>query len=154
MQALLAAIWAFAIAGLTRMELRTNAGTDFQARVMGDGQGSTGTAAYAPAAYIGLATSAAVTPDATHTTLPGEVVSGGLSRRLAVYQHTNGTNTYTLQFTFTSDASVTVYRIGVFNGSSTAVASANNTLVFHTSLNASATLVSGDQLQITETVTL
>ena len=147
----LSTLWAFLVLMATQLALRTNAGVDFQARVMGD-TSATGTGAYRSATYIGLATSSGVTPAAGDTTMSGEVTAGTLTRAQAVYAHTNGTNTYTLTKTFTSDSSVTVYRIGVFNATSTA--DSNNTLVFHTTLNATATLVSGDQLQITETVTL
>lgn len=137
---------AMAIARLSASELRTDAGRDFQARVMGD-TASTGTGAYAPGTYIGL-TANATAAAAASTTLTGEIASGTLIRAVAVYAHTNGTATYTLTKTFTSDQSVTINKIGVFN------ASTAGTLVFETLLNAAATLVSGDQLQITETVTL
>lgn len=126
--------------------MRTNAGRDFQARVMGD-TASTGTGSYAAANFIGL-TANSTAPAAGSTTLTGEIASGTLNRAQATYAHTNGTNTYTLTRTFTSDQSVTIAKIGVFN------AATGGTLVFETLLNATATLVSGDQLQITETVTL
>lgn len=126
--------------------MRVNSGTDFQSRVMAD-TASTGTGAYAPANYIGL-TANATAPAAADTTLTGEVTTGTLARAQATYAHTNGTNTYTLTKTFTSDQSVTIAKIGVFN------AAAGGTLVFETLLNATATLVSGDMLQISETVTL
>ena len=128
--------------------MRTNAGADFQARVMGDGGAAgAGTGTMRPADYIGL-TANSTAPAAGNTTLTGEITVGTLARAQATYAHTNGTNTYTLTRTFTSDQSVTIAKIGVFN------ASTGGTLVFETLLNATATLVSGDQLQITETVTL
>lgn len=126
--------------------MRVNSGTDFQSRVMAD-TASTGTGAYAPANYIGL-TANTTAPAAADTTLTGEVTTGTLARAQATYAHTNGTNTYTLTKTFTSDQSVTIAKIGVFN------AAAGGTLVFETLLNATATLVSGDMLQISEVVTL
>lgn len=126
--------------------MRVNSGRDFQARVMSD-TASTGTGAYAAANYIGLTANAAA-PVATDTTLTTEVVTGTLNRAQATYAHTNGTNTYTLTKTFTSDQSITVAKIGVFN------AATAGTMVFESLLNATATLVSGDQLQITEQVTL
>jgi hypothetical protein len=43
---------------------------------------------------------------------------------------------------------VTIAKIGVFN------ASTSGTMVFETLLNATATLVNGDQLTVTETVSL
>lgn len=128
--------------------MRTNAGADFQARVMGDGSAAgAGTGAMRPADYIGL-TANNTAPAAGNTSLTGEIAAGTLARAQATYAHTNGTNTYTLTRTFTSDQSVTIAKIGVFNAASA------GTMVFETLLNATATLVSGDQLQITETVTL
>lgn len=126
--------------------LRTNGGADFQAGVMGN-TASTGTGAYAAANYIGL-TANATAPAATDTTLTGEVTTGSLARAQAAYSHTTSAASYTLQKTFTSDQSVTIAKIGVFN------ASAAGTMVFETLLNATATLVSGDQLTVTETVSL
>lgn len=108
---------------------------------------STGTGAYAPANYIGL-TANATAPAAGDTTLTGEIGSGTLVRAQATYAHTNGTNTYTLTKTFTSDQSVVIAKIGVFN------APTGGTMVFESLLSATATLVSGDQLAITEVVTL
>lgn len=142
----LTVLWAFLVARLASQELRTNAGRDFQARVMSD-TASTGTGAYAPAVFIGL-TADTTAPAAGDTTLTGEIASGTLGRAAAVYAHTNGTASYTLTKTFTSDQSIVVAKIGVFN------AGAAGTMVFESLLNATATLVSGDQLQITETVTL
>ena len=139
-------LWAFLVARLASQELRTDAGRDFQARVMGD-TASTGTGAYAAATYIGI-TANATAPAAGDTTLTGEIASGTLIRAQAIYAHTNGTASYTLTKTFTSDQSVVIAKIGVFNAAST------GTMVFESLLNATATLVSGDQLQITETVTL
>lgn len=127
-------------------DLRTNAGADFQAGVMSS-TASTGTGSYAPANYIGL-TANATAPAAADTTLTGEITTGALARAQATYSHTTGTASYTLQKTFTSDQSVTVAKIGIFN------ASTGGTMVFETLLNASATLVSGDQLTVTETVSL
>ena len=124
----------------SEVNLRTNAGRDFQSAQMGGTPG-------AAANYIGV-TANATAPAAGSTTLTGEIASGTLNRALATYAHTAGTATYTLTKTFTSDQTVTIAKIGVFNAAS------GGTLVFETLLNATASLVSGDQLQITETVTL
>lgn len=129
-----------------RADLRTNAGTDFQAGVMGS-TSSTGTGAFAPANWIGI-TANATAPAAGDTTLTGEIGSGTLVRAQATYSHTTGVASYTLQKTFTSDQTVTIAKIGVFN------ASTGGTMVFETLLNATASLVSGDQLTVTETVSL
>lgn len=130
------------------LNLRTNAGRDFQANVMGGGGlAGAGTSAMHPADYIGL-TADATAPSAASTTLTGEITSGSLARAQATYAHTNGTATYTLTKTFTSDQTVVIAKLGVSNAVS------GGTLVFETLLNAVASLVSGDQLAITETVTL
>lgn len=128
--------------------LRTNVGTDFQAQVMGATSGTgIGTSGFAPANYIALTAnnSAAAAGD---TTLTGEIGSGTLVRAQATYAHTTSAASYTLTKTFTSDQTVTIAKIGVFNAAST------GTMVFETLLNATASLVSGDQLTVTETVSL
>lgn len=115
---------------------------------MADGtNGAAGTGVMRPADYIALSTDNAAEV-AANTTLPGEIVTGSLSRAQAIYAHTDGQATYTLSKTFTSDDSVTVYKIGILN------AAAAGSLVFETLLASSAVLVPGDQILITETVTL
>lgn len=113
---------------------------------MGD-TASNASGIYAPANYIGVSANASA-PAAGNTTLAGEVSGGTLARKQAVYAHTNGTNSYTLTATFISDQSITVRKIGIFNAAS------SGTMAFETVLNAPAVLVSGDQVQVTETVTL
>lgn len=133
--------------------LRVDAGKDFQSRVMAD-TASNGTGSYAAANYMAL-TANATAPAAGDTTLTAEIATagGGLLRAQAAYAHTAGASTYTLIKTFTANGSdalpVTVAKIGIFN------ASAAGTMAFETLLSATATLtVSGDQLQVTETVTI
>lgn len=141
------------VLALFRMELRTNAGRDFLARVMGD-TASNGTGAYASGCFIGV-TADATAASAASTVLTGEITTGTLSRAQATYAHTNGTSTYTLTKTFTSDQSVTLAKAGVFNNVGPGgAASSSNTLVFETLLTATAPMSSGDQVQITSTVTL
>ena len=108
---------------------------------------STGTGTYAAANYIGLTenTSAAV---ATDSTLTGEITSGTLARAQAAFAHTTGVASYTLTKTFTADATKTIAKIGVFNAPS------GGTMVFESLLTAPASLQSGDQVAITESVTL
>lgn len=125
---------------------RVNGGTDFQAKVMGD-TSSNGTGAYAAANYIGL-TANTSTPVATDTTLAGEVSSGSLSRAQAAYSHTTGVASYTLVKTFTSDQTIVVAKVGVFN------AATGGTMVFESLLSATASLQSSDQVAITEVVSL
>jgi len=126
--------------------MRTDSGRDHQARVMSD-TASTGTGAYAPACYLGV-TANSTAPAAGDTTLAGEVASGTLARALAVYAHTNGTASYTLTKTFTSDQTITLAKVGVFTAAS------GGTMVFETLLNSPAPLVSGDQVQVTSTITI
>jgi hypothetical protein len=106
-----------------------------------------GTSTFAPANYIGV-TANATAPAAADTTLTGEVSSGTLIRAQATYAHTTGASSYTLTKTFTSDQTIVIAKIGVFNASSA------GTMVFETLLSATASLVSGDQLTITETVNI
>lgn len=113
---------------------------------MGD-TGSSGAGIYAPANYIGL-TANANAASTTDTTLPGEITSGTLARKQATYAHTDGTNSYTLTASFTSDQAITIAKMGLFNASS------SGTMAFESLLNALAGLVSGDQVQITEAVTI
>lgn len=145
--------WAALMLGITRLWLRTDAGKDFQSRVMGD-TASTGTGSYAAANYIAL-TANTTAPAAGDTTLTAEITTagGGLIRAQATYAHTAGASTYTLTKTFTTNGSdslpVTVGKIGVFNASS------SGTMVFETLVSPTATLSAvGDQLTITETVTI
>lgn len=127
----------------------TNAGKDMIAAQVA-------TTSTQPAAcnYIAL-TANSTSPSAGDTTLTGEITTGGggLVRAQATYAHTNGTSTFTLTKTFTANGSdslpVTIAKIGIFNASS------SGTMAFETLLSATATLTSsGDQLQLTSTVTL
>ncbi len=129
--------------------MRTQGGTDFQAAQMAGSASAT-----AVAKWMGLTANSAA-PAAGDTTLTGEIATagGGLVRAAGAYAHTAGTNTYTVTNTFTANGSdalpVTVAKIGVFTAASA------GTLVFETLLSATATLsASGDQLTVTQTVTL
>lgn len=109
-----------------------------------------------PGAYIGLTATVTAAVDGD-TTLTGEITTagGGLIRSLGTYAHTAAGTTTTLVKTFTANGSdalpVTVAQIGVFQG----VLVAASRMIFRTLLSATATLtISGDQLQVTETVTL
>lgn len=108
---------------------------------------STGTGAYAAANYLGV-TANTGSPSATDTTLAGEVSSGTLARAQAAYAHTTGVASYTLTKTFTSDQTITVAKLGVFNAAS------GGSMAFESLLSATATLQSGDQVAISEVVAL
>lgn len=126
--------------------MRTNAGRDWQARVMAD-TASTGTGSYAPANWMALSSSDAP-PTEVSTTLPGEETGGTLARAQASYAHTNGTATYTLIKTFTSDRIVTVYGYGVFT------ASTGGTLFSHAEFDEGVPLKVGDTVQVIDTISL
>ena len=127
---------------------RVAAGRDFQSNVMG-ATASTGTGIYAAANWIAL-TETATAPADADTALAGELVGTGLIRAQAAFAHGAGATTYTLSKTFTSgDATTrTLQKIGVLNASTV------GTLVFETAIPSPPTLVSGDQVALTETVTL
>ena len=103
------------------------------------------------ARYIGLTENASGAA-AGNTTLTGEITTGGLSRALATYAHTNdaATLTQTKSFSVTSSFPA-VHRAGLFTASNT---TAGGIMVFESVLNADANVVNGDTLQITWTITL
>jgi len=95
------------------VNIRTNAGTDFQAGVMAN-PAANGTGGYGPAFWIGV--SADTNPIAvTDVALPGEITTGTLTRAQATFSHTTGVPSYTLTKIFTSDQTVTLSKDGVFN---------------------------------------
>ena len=105
--------------------------------------------------FIGI-TSTNITPAAGDTSLSGELTTNGLGRKIAPFALTSGTSpaTYTLTpvFTYSSSGAVTVYALGAFL--SNVKSDTTDTMVFETSLSASATVNnSGDQITVTETVT-
>jgi len=127
---------------VTSRNLITNAGKDFIARQLG----STSPAPNG-ANYIALSTDS-TTPSASDTTLPGEITYGGLARSQGTYSHEDGTNTFTIQKTFTATTSFTgVQKAGLFTAPTGGTMLAVNTF---TPIN----LQNGDQLQITWTITI
>lgn len=89
---------------------------------------------------------------ATDTALTGEITTGGASRALATYAHTGGTATFTLQKSYSITASFpAIHKMGLFTASTLTAA---GIMVFETVLNADANVISGDTLQVTDTVTL
>ena len=131
-----------------RCAIRVSSGRDLQSRVLGD-TASTGTGLYSSATFIALTENATAPADAD-TALLGELTTGGFARAQAAYAHTNGTATYTLTKTFTSaDATTrTLQKIGVFN------AATAGTLMFETAIPSPPALVSGDQVALTEQVSI
>ena len=101
-------------------------------------------------------TPTAITPGATDTALSGEIVTNGFNstgvigsgvRAQAVYAHTANATTYTLSYTYTAAATQTIAGAAVFTASS------STTMCFEDAIT-SASLLSGDTLQIVWTVTI
>ena len=127
--------------------LRTTGGADWQANAMG----TTG-AQPATATYIALtndATAAAAgdcAAGSTACTLASEVSTNGLARHVATYAHTNGTNTWSLSYTWTASGTQSVQKAGMFNASS------SGTMTFEANFT-QVNLVSTDTFTETWTVT-
>ena len=100
------------------------------------------------AGYIGLSSNTG-TPAATDTTLAGEITANGLQRIDAgTKTHTAGTNSTTIQHTFTASAVHTaVVKASLFNA-------ASNGFMAHINTFTAVTLQASDTLQVTWTVTL
>lgn len=126
--------------------MRTNSGRDWQARVMAD-TSSDASGSYAPANWIALSDNSGA-DDAAHTSLAGELTGGDLARVQASYAHTNGTASYTLIASFTSDRVANAYKYGVFNAAS------GGTLCFEKSFAEVVPLKVGDTIQVVDTITL
>jgi hypothetical protein len=121
-----------------------------------------------PAFFMGLsiatrvftASDAFLTNDGTTVSEVFGAAQAGLSRQIAAYAHTSGTNTWTLQNTFTATGSdslpVTVAKIGTFIHGVTAAptTTTTGTIMFQTVLSATATLsATGDNVAVTDTIT-
>lgn len=130
------------------LHLRTDAGKDFQSKVMGD-TASNGTGSYAAANYVALTENTGA-PAAGDTALTGELTASGLGRAQGTYAHTAGAGSYTITKAFTSsDATTrTIHKAALFNASSA------GTMPFESALPADAILVSGDTLTVTWTITI
>lgn len=125
---------------------RTLSGRDWQCGVMAD-TSSDGTGAFAPANWLALSSSDAA-PVPSNTTLAGELTGGTLERSQGSYAHTNGTASYTLIKTFTSDRETIVHKYGVFTASSAGV------MVFENGFDDPVPLKVGDTIQLVETVSI
>jgi hypothetical protein len=101
--------------------------------------------------YIGL-TENATAPAASDTTLASEITTGGAARALGTYAHTNDAATLTLTKSFSITATFpAIHKAGLFTASNP---TAGGIMVFETNLNADASVVNGDTLQVTWTITL
>jgi len=100
--------------------------------------------------YIAL-TANSTSPAAGDTNLAAEITSGGLARADATTKsHTGGTNSTTIQHTFTASATHTnVQKSGLFNNTKD-----NSDTMSHENVFTAVTLQSSDTLQVTWTTTL
>lgn len=89
---------------------------------------------------------------AGNTVLTGELTTGGCGRALVTYAHTNDAATLTLQKAFSVTATFpAIHRMGLFSASNPTAA---GIMVFESVLNADASVVNGDTLTVTDTITL
>lgn len=115
-------------------------------KVMAD-SASNGTGSYAPATWLALSTDAAA-PAAGDTVLAGELTGGTLGRAQGSFAHTNGTASYTLIHTFTSDRIATVLKYATFTASSA------GTMAFEQAFTDPVPLKVGDTIQVVDTITI
>ncbi len=100
--------------------------------------------------FMGI-TADASAASAANTTLASEQTANGLGRALATYAHTMGAATFTLQKAFSPSGTVaSLHRIGLFAALSAAGA---DPLIFEAVLNSDASVINGDTLTCTDTIT-
>ena len=104
----------------------------------------------ASARYIALTENAGAA-SASDTALTGEITTGGCGRALGTYAHTLGAATFTLTKSFSVTATFpAIHKAGLFQVST----ASSSILSFETVLNADASVVNGDTLQVTWTITI
>jgi hypothetical protein len=109
-----------------------------------------GAGGLASARFMALTTDAA-SAAAADTILATEITASGAGRALATYAHTMGAATYTLSKAFSITGTLTaIHKMGLFACLSSAGA---DPVIFESVLNADATVVNGDTLTVTDTVT-
>lgn len=119
----------------------TNAGRDFlHTQGYGTSPGANGLN------YIGLSNDT-LTETSSSTTLSNEIAANGLSRAQGTVGHTTGTNTTTVNKIFTASGSQSAQKAALFTASSSGTM--NHALAF-----TQRSLISGDTLEITFTITL
>lgn len=102
-----------------------------------------------PAMWLAV-TSDATGPSSADTTLASEATTNGFARALATWAHTAAATTYTLQVVFTASGTLTVNKEAVFG----AALSGNGAMPFESAEPSPPTLISGDTLTQTVTVTI
>lgn len=105
---------------------------------------------YGPGRWMALTENASAA-NAADTALTGEITTGGCARALAAYAHTLATGTYTLIKAFAVTATFpAIHKMAIFCVG-TGVA---GPMLYESVLNADASVVNGDTLTVTETVTV
>lgn len=107
-------------------------------------------AGQAPVRYMALTTDSGAA-SAADTALASEITTNGGGRAIATFAHSASTTTFTLTKAYTITGTLTaIHKMGLFFVST----ASSGPIIFETVLNADATVVNGDTLTITETVTL
>jgi len=122
--------------------LITNAGRDY---LHSQGYNTSGGAANG-FCYVGLSNDT-VTETVASTTLSNEIATNGLARAVGTYAHTGGTNTTTIDKTFTASGTQSAQKAALFTAVS--AGTMNHVLGF-----TQRALILGDTLQVTFTITL
>lgn len=102
-----------------------------------------------PASWLALSADA-TTPTSAYTALVSELTTNGFSRAVGTYSHTAAATTYSLVKLFTASGTSTINTEGVFGSA----VSATGVLPFVAAETSPPTLVSGDTLTQTVTVTI
>jgi hypothetical protein len=104
-----------------------------------------------PAAWMAVTTDA-VAPATSDTTLASELTTNGFARAVGTYAHTAAASTYTLVHLWTSSGgSTTINKEAQFGAATT---TAGGVMPFESAEPSPPTLVSGDTLQNTVTITI
>lgn len=103
-----------------------------------------------PARYLAV-TSDAVAPSSADTVLTTEATTNGFARGLGTYSHTAAASTYTLQKVFNATGTLTINKEAVFGAANP---TAGGVMPFTSVEPSPPTLVSGDQLTQTVTITI
>ena len=103
-----------------------------------------------PAAWMAV-TASSFSPASSDTTLSGELSSNGFSRAVGTYSHTAAATTYTLVHLWTATGTETIQNEAQFGA---ATITAGGVMPFESAEPSPPTLVSGDTLQNTVTITI
>lgn len=104
----------------------------------------------APAEWLAV-TADATTPTTADTVLTSEITTGGMARAVGTYAHTAAASTYTLVHLWTATSSFTINKEAQFGAATT---TAGGVMPFESAEPSPPSLVSGDTLQNTITITV